>query len=81
MVYYNTQRPHHSLDLKSPLQYFLEKGGMSQMSLTYTYPLTKAEKKNKRKQEWHLNRICIDQKILFCDLLQNIDEKSQIRGQ
>ena len=37
LVYYNTQRPHHSLDLKSPLQYYFEKGGMSQMSLTYTH--------------------------------------------
>ena len=36
MLYYNSQRPHHSLGKKSPLQYFLEKGGMSQMSLTYT---------------------------------------------
>lgn len=36
LVYYNTQRPHHSLNLKSPLQYYFEKGGMSQMSLTYT---------------------------------------------
>ncbi|KKR70070.1 MAG: Integrase core domain protein [Candidatus Woesebacteria bacterium GW2011_GWA2_40_7b] len=32
----NSQRPHHSLNLKSPLQYFMDEGGMSQMSLTYT---------------------------------------------
>jgi hypothetical protein len=38
IVYYNSQRPHHSLGLKSPLQYFMEKGGMSHMSLTYTCP-------------------------------------------
>ena len=36
LIYYNTERPHHSLGLKSPLQYFIEEGGMSQMSLTYT---------------------------------------------
>lgn len=36
LIWYNTQRPHHSLGLKSPLEYFIEKGGMSQMSLTYT---------------------------------------------
>ncbi len=36
ILYYNSQRPHHSLDLKSPLQYFMDEGGMSQMSLTYT---------------------------------------------
>jgi transposase InsO family protein len=36
IVYYNAQRPHHSLGNLSPLQYFVEKGGMSQMSLTYT---------------------------------------------
>lgn len=37
IIYYNSQRPHHSLNLKSPLQYFMDEGGMSQMSLTYTY--------------------------------------------
>jgi len=37
IIYYNSQRPHHSLGLKSPLQYFLQEGGMSQMSLTYTF--------------------------------------------
>jgi hypothetical protein len=36
LIYYNTERPHHSLNLKSPLEYFVEEGGMSQMSLTYT---------------------------------------------
>ena len=36
IVYYNAERPHHSLNLKSPLQYFIQEGGMSQMSLTYT---------------------------------------------
>jgi hypothetical protein len=36
IIYYNSQRPHHSLDLKSPLQYFIDQRGMSQMSLTYT---------------------------------------------
>ncbi len=36
LIWYNTIRPHKSLDLKSPLQYLIKKGGMSQMSLTYT---------------------------------------------
>lgn len=36
LIWYNTIRPHKSLNLKSPLQYLIEKGGMSQMSLTYT---------------------------------------------
>ena len=35
-LYYNGKRRHHSLGLKSPLQYFVDNGGMSQMSLTYT---------------------------------------------
>ena len=30
MIFYNTQRPHKSLGLKSPLQYLIENGGMSQ---------------------------------------------------
>ena len=38
LIWYNTIRPHKSLDLKSPLQYLIEKGEMSQMSLTYTQP-------------------------------------------
>ena len=37
LIWYNTIRPHKSLDLKSPLQYLIEKGGMSQKSLTYTH--------------------------------------------
>jgi len=36
LIWYNTKRPHKSLDLKSPLQYLLEKGGMLQKSLAYT---------------------------------------------
>jgi len=36
MIFYNTQRPHKSLGLKSPMDYLIENGGMSQMSLTYT---------------------------------------------
>ena len=36
-IYYNSQRPHHSLKNKSPLQYFISKGQMSHMSLTYTF--------------------------------------------
>ena len=36
LVFYNTQRPHKTLGLKSPLEYLVENGGMSQKSLTYT---------------------------------------------
>ena len=36
LIFYNTQRPHKSLGLKSPLEYLIENGGMSQMCLTYT---------------------------------------------
>jgi len=36
LIFYNTQRPHKSLGLKSPLQYLIEKGEMSQKYLTYT---------------------------------------------
>jgi putative transposase len=35
-VYYNTKRRHHSLGLKSPLNYLIEKGAMSQMCVTST---------------------------------------------
>lgn len=35
-IYYNTKRRHHSLGLKSPLQYLIDKNQMSQMSWTYT---------------------------------------------
>jgi len=40
LIWYNSKRPHKSLGLKSPLQYLLEKGGMSQKYLTYNSPLT-----------------------------------------
>lgn len=36
LIWYNIKRPHKSLGLKSPLRYLLEKGGLSQKSLTYT---------------------------------------------
>ncbi|MGQ9638766.1 MAG: integrase core domain-containing protein, partial [Thermodesulfobacteriota bacterium] len=36
LIFYNTERPHKSLGLKSPLQYLIEKGVMSQKSLTHT---------------------------------------------
>lgn len=36
LIFYNTERPHKSLGLKSPIEYLIEKGEMSQMSLTYT---------------------------------------------
>ena len=35
-IYYNTKRRHHSLGLKSPLQYLLDNDEMSHMSWTYT---------------------------------------------
>lgn len=35
-VYYDCERRHHSLGLKSPINYLIENGGMSQKSLTYT---------------------------------------------
>lgn len=35
-IYYDCDRRHHSLGLKSPLQYLVDNGGMSQMCLTYT---------------------------------------------
>jgi len=38
-LYYNIKRRHHSLGLKSPLNYLIDNGGMSQMSLTYTCPV------------------------------------------
>jgi transposase InsO family protein len=38
LIFYNTQRPHKTLGLKSPLDYLISQGGMSQMSLTYTPP-------------------------------------------
>ena len=38
-IYYNTERRHHSLGLKSPLQYLNDNGGMSHKSLTYTVPI------------------------------------------
>ena len=37
-IYYNTKRRHHSLGLKSPLQYLIDNKRMSHMSLTYTTP-------------------------------------------
>ena len=35
-IYYDCDRRHYSLGLKSPLQYYVDNGGMSQMCLTYT---------------------------------------------
>lgn len=35
-IYYNTRRRHHSLGLRSPMQYLIEEGGMSHKYLTYT---------------------------------------------
>jgi len=36
LIFYNAQRPNKSLGLKSPLEFLVEQGGMSQMSLTHT---------------------------------------------
>ncbi len=36
LIFYNTQRPHKSLGLKSPMEYLIENTQMSQMYLTYT---------------------------------------------
>lgn len=36
LIFYNTQRPHKSLGLKSPIDYLIENGEMSHKSLTYT---------------------------------------------
>ncbi|HLD74970.1 MAG TPA: integrase core domain-containing protein [Bdellovibrionota bacterium] len=36
LIFYNTQRPHKTLDLKSPLQYLISQGALSNMSATYT---------------------------------------------
>jgi putative transposase len=35
-IYYDCERRHHSLGLKSPIDYLIENEGMSQKSLTYT---------------------------------------------
>ena len=36
LLFYNCIRPHKSLGLKSPIAYLIEKGGMSNKSVTYT---------------------------------------------
>ena len=36
LIFYNTKRPHKSLGLKSPLDYLISQGGMSNKSVTYT---------------------------------------------
>ncbi len=36
LLFYNTERPHKSLGLQSPLGYLLKHGGMSKNSVTYT---------------------------------------------
>jgi hypothetical protein len=56
MLWYNTERPHHSLNKKSPLQYFCDiinsnKSEFSQTGMTYTpggfYDIMKLSRKNK----------------------------------
>ena len=39
LIWYNSRRVHKSLDLKSPLQYLVERLSMSNMSVTYTSTL------------------------------------------
>jgi len=36
LIFYNTQRPHKALGLKSPVEYLIEQGQMSHKSMTYT---------------------------------------------
>ncbi|BCB96663.1 hypothetical protein JZK55_15850 [Dissulfurispira thermophila] len=36
LIFYNTKRIHKSLNKKTPIQFIIEKGGMSQKSLSYT---------------------------------------------
>jgi transposase InsO family protein len=36
LVFYNTQRPHKALGLKSPVDYLISEGVMSKMFATYT---------------------------------------------
>jgi hypothetical protein len=48
MLWYNIERPHHSLNKKSPLQYFcdimnLRKSEFSQTGMTYTIIKTLAQ--------------------------------------
>jgi len=38
LIFYNTERPHKALGLKSPIDYLLSEGAMSNMSVTYTSP-------------------------------------------
>jgi transposase InsO family protein len=38
LIFYNSERPHQSLNMRSPLEYLVEKNLMSQMSLTSTHP-------------------------------------------
>ena len=37
MIFYNTERPHKTLGLKSPMEYLIENGGMSHKYVTYTF--------------------------------------------
>ncbi len=37
LIFYNTQRPHKSLGLKSPVDYLISEGAMSKMFATYTH--------------------------------------------
>lgn len=37
LIFYNTRRPHKSLGLKSPVDYIISQGGMSNMSVAYTF--------------------------------------------
>jgi len=37
LIFYNTKRVHQSLNKKTPIDYLIEEGVLSQMCLTYTY--------------------------------------------
>ena len=36
LIFYNTERPHKTLGLKSPIDYLIAQGAMSNKSVTYT---------------------------------------------
>ena len=40
LIFYNTERPHKALGLKSPIEYLISEGGMSNMCATRTQGLT-----------------------------------------
>jgi len=53
LIYYNTQRPHKSLGLKTPLQLLISQGQMSQMCVTQIY-LTKISEEGYNKMDYNI---------------------------